>query len=167
MSATATTGFQVLERGLRFPEGPRWRAGRLYYSDMYAGEVRALDLDGRAEVVARVQAVLRRSRRTPSARMLDFGRVRINVTAREVCVDGRPVPLALREFDLLHLLARHPRRAFGREELFQRLWGEYGDRHTVTVHVARIREKIEQDAANPTLVVTVRGVGYRFEGEPV
>ena len=120
-----------------------------------------------AEVVARVQAVLRRSRRTPSARMLDFGRVRINVTAREVCVDGRPVPLALREFDLLHLLARHPRRAFGREELFQRLWGEYGDRHTVTVHVARIREKIEQDAANPALVVTVRGVGYRFEGKPV
>lgn len=117
-----------------------------------------------AEVVARVQAVLRRSRRNPAAQTLDFGRVRINVTAREVCVEERPVALTLREFDLLHLLARHPRRVFGREELFQRLWGEYGDRHTVTVHVARIREKIEEDPANPALLITVRGVGYRFEG---
>ncbi|MEZ4562198.1 MAG: response regulator transcription factor [Thermomicrobiales bacterium] len=119
-----------------------------------------------AEVVARVQAVLRRTHRQSAAgRVLDFGRLRIDLTACEVQVDGQPVALTLREFELLCLLATHPRRAFGREELFQRLWGEYGDRHTVTVHIARIRDKIEADPAQPALVVTVRGVGYRFEGE--
>lgn len=119
-----------------------------------------------AEVVARVQAVLRRAGRLNGApQRLDFGRLVIDATAREVRVVGEPVALTLREFDLLHLLASHPRRAFGREELFARLWGEYGDRHTVTVHVGRIREKIEADPSRPALVVTVRGVGYRFEGE--
>ncbi|MFT4037350.1 MAG: response regulator transcription factor [Thermomicrobiales bacterium] len=121
-----------------------------------------------AEVVARVQAVLRRAGRlSGSPQILDFGRLVIDATAREVRVDGEPVALTLREFDLLYLLASHPRRAFGREELFARLWGEYGDRHTVTVHVGRVREKIEADPSRPALVVTVRGLGYRFEGERV
>jgi DNA-binding response OmpR family regulator len=119
-----------------------------------------------AEVVARVKAVLRRSTRAvESAAVLRFGRLEIDLTAREVRVAGQPVPFTPREFDLLRLVAAHPRRAFSREELFDRLWGGYGDLHTVTVHVARIREKIEDDPAQPRLLLTVRGMGYRFEGE--
>ena len=119
-----------------------------------------------AEVVARVKAVLRRAGKSESAAaVLDFGRLVIDLTAREVRVDGEPIPFTPREFDLLRLLAAHPRRAFGRDELFERLWGGYGDRHTVTVHVARIREKIEEDPSQPQLLATVRGIGYRFEGK--
>ena len=119
-----------------------------------------------AEVVARVKAVLRRSRRVeaPPA-VIDHGRLVLDVRAREVRVDGKPVPFTAREFDLLRLLAEHPRQVFTREQLFERFWGEYGDRHTVTVHVGRIREKIEADPGRPRHVVTVWGVGYRFEGE--
>jgi DNA-binding response OmpR family regulator len=119
------------------------------------------------EVVARVKAVLRRYGRgepAPTA-LLDFGRLVIDVRAHELRVDGEPVPCTAREFELLQLLAEHPRRAFTREQLFERLWGEYGDRHTVTVHIARLREKIEVDPAHPRYIVTVWGVGYRFEGE--
>jgi DNA-binding response OmpR family regulator len=119
------------------------------------------------EVVARVKAVLRRyGRGEPApAALLDFGRLVIDVRAHELRVDGEPVPCTAREFELLQLLAEHPRRAFTREQLFERLWGEYGDRHTVTVHIARLREKIEVDPAHPRYIVTVWGVGYRFEGE--
>jgi DNA-binding response OmpR family regulator len=120
-----------------------------------------------AEVVARVKAVLRRTRRAAreEPEILDFGRLTIDVAAREARVDGQPVPLTAREFDLLLLLAEHPRQVFSREQLFDRLWGAYGDRHTVTVHIGRLRDKIEADPAKPALLVTVWGVGYRFEGE--
>jgi DNA-binding response OmpR family regulator len=119
-----------------------------------------------AEVVARIKAVLRRSGKADAAAdVLDFGRLEIDLTAREVRVAGQPAPFTPREFELLRLLAAHPRRAFSREELFERLWGGYGDRHTVTVHVARVREKIEEDPSQPRLLVTVRGMGYRFEGK--
>jgi DNA-binding response OmpR family regulator len=120
-----------------------------------------------AEVVARVKAVLRRTRRgTPpaDAGVLDFGRLVVDTRRHEVRVDGRPVPFAVREFELLRLLAEHPGQAFTREQLFERLWDGYGDPHKVTVYVKRIREKIEVDPAHPQYVVTVWGVGYRFEG---
>ena len=122
-----------------------------------------------AEVVARIKAVLRRYRRgeapkAPEA-VLDFGRLVIDVRAREVQVDGEPVTFSAREFDLLQMLAEHPRQALTREQIYERLWGEYGDRHTLTVHISRLREKIEEDLANPRYIVTVWGVGYRFEGE--
>jgi DNA-binding response OmpR family regulator len=120
-----------------------------------------------AEVVARVKAVLRRTRRgepVPAA-LLDYGRLAIDVRAHEVRVDGQPVAFTAREFELLQLLAEYPRQVFTRDQLFERLWGEYGDRHTVTVHIGRIREKIEVDPAHPRYIVTVWGVGYRFEGE--
>jgi DNA-binding response OmpR family regulator len=120
-----------------------------------------------AEVIARVKAVLRRVRRgderTPA--QLQFGRLTIDLRAREVLVDGQPIPMTAREFDLLQLFAEHPRQVFTRDQLFERLWGEFGDRHTVTVHVGRLREKIEIDPSEPELLVTVWGVGYRFEGE--
>ena len=125
------------------------------------------------EVVARVKAVLRRYRRGDQApvaadmdpAVLDYGRLVIDVRAHEVRVDGRVVPFTAREFALLRLLAEHPRQVFGRDQLFERCWGEWGDRHTVTVHIGRIREKIEADPAQPRHIVTVWGVGYRFEGE--
>lgn len=119
------------------------------------------------EVVARVKAVLRRAGRgeTPAGAVLDFGRLVIDVRAHEVRVDGEPVPFTAREFELLQLLAESPRQVFTREQLFERLWGAYGDRHTLTVHIGRLREKIEEDPANPRYIVTVWGVGYRFEGE--
>jgi len=121
-----------------------------------------------AEVVARVKAVLRRSRRDePSApNVLDYGRLKIDLQAREVQVDGQTVPFTAREFDLLQHLAEHPRQVFTRDALFERFWGEYGDRHTLTVHIGRLREKIEESPAQPKHIVTVWGVGYRFEGEP-
>ncbi|CAA9570209.1 MAG: DNA-binding response regulator [uncultured Thermomicrobiales bacterium] len=121
-----------------------------------------------AEVVARVKAVLRRSRRgepVQTAALLDFGRLTIDIGAREVCVGGQPVAFAAREFDLLQLLAEHPRQALTREFLYETLWGAYGDRHTLTVHISRLREKIEEDPTDPRYIVTVWGVGYRFEAE--
>ena len=119
------------------------------------------------EVVARIKAVLRRTRRgeQPPPAVLDFGRLTIDVRAHEVRIDSTPVPFTAREFELLQLLAEHPRQVFTREQLYERFWGDYGDRHTLTVHIGRLREKIEADPAHPTLIVTVWGVGYRFEGE--
>ena len=119
-----------------------------------------------AEVVARIKAVLRRYRvgGTPTAPMLDFGRLMIDIGAHEVRVDGAAVALTAREFDLLCLLAEHPRQVFTSEQLIERLWDGVGDKHTVTVHVGRIREKIERDPDQPEYIVTVWGVGYRFEG---
>jgi DNA-binding response OmpR family regulator len=118
------------------------------------------------EVVARIKAVLRRHRSgmDSSAAVLDFGRLVLDVRAHEVRVDGQRVAFTAREFELLRLLAEHPRQVFTREQLFQHLWGEIGDRHTVTVHIGRIREKIEADPNRPRYIVTVWGVGYRFEG---
>ncbi|GHO45914.1 response regulator transcription factor [Ktedonospora formicarum] len=118
-----------------------------------------------SEIVARVKAVLRRSQKeTQTKRIYQFSRLIIDPIAHEVLVDGQTVPFTTREFALLCLLAAHPRQVFTREQLFERFWGEIGDRQTVTVHIRRIREKIEEDPANPRYILTVRGVGYRFEG---
>ena len=121
-----------------------------------------------AEVVARVKAVLRRAGPDdqPASTIIDLGRITIDLNAREVLREGKPVPLTAREFDLLQHFAEHPRQVFSRDQLFEQFWGEYGDRHTVTVHIGRLREKLESDPANPELFVTVWGVGYRFEGKP-
>jgi DNA-binding response OmpR family regulator len=119
------------------------------------------------EIVARVRAVLRRTQRDDVAASptLDFGRLAVDPRAREVRVDGALVSLTAREFDLLLLLAEHPRQVLTRDTIFERLWGPYGDRHSLTVHIGRLREKIERDPADPEYIVTVWGVGYRFEGE--
>jgi DNA-binding response OmpR family regulator len=119
------------------------------------------------EVVARVKAVLRRSLRgePPAPAVLDFGRLVIDVRAHEVRVNGELVSFTPREFELLQLLAEHPRQVFTREQLYERFWGEFGDRHSLTVHIGRLREKIEEDPTHPRFIVTVWGVGYRFEGE--
>jgi DNA-binding response OmpR family regulator len=121
------------------------------------------------ELTARVKAVLRRAHgpvvltdELPAS--IETGDVRIDVVAREVFVSAEPLTLTAREFELLVFVASRPRRAFRREELLEHVWGyTYGDTSTVTVHVRRIREKIETDPSEPKHLVTVWGVGYRWD----
>ncbi|WP_241002960.1 response regulator transcription factor [Streptomyces sp. CB01881] len=120
------------------------------------------------ELVLRVQSVLRRSRAaaptTPSPGPLASGDIVLDPQARRAHRGGRELALTLREFDLLAFLLRYPRTVFPRQELMQRVWGwDFGDLSTVTVHVRRLREKIEDDPAVPTLITTVWGVGYRYD----
>jgi DNA-binding response OmpR family regulator len=119
------------------------------------------------ELTARVKAVLRRATGVVNAEaseVLRAGNLEVDPVAHEARVDGELVALTAREFDLLLHLMRHPRRAFRREELLTDVWGfSYGDTSTVTVHVRRLREKVEADASTPRHVCTVWGVGYRFE----
>jgi len=120
------------------------------------------------ELTARVKAVLRRAsgpltaQREPA--VLRAGDLVVDVVVHEAHLAGEPVALTSKEFDLLAHLMRNPRKAFRREELLEEVWGfSYGDTSTVTVHVRRLREKIEADPSNPRYVCTVWGVGYRFE----
>jgi DNA-binding response OmpR family regulator len=119
------------------------------------------------ELVLRVGAVLRRARGplpAAAAAVLTDGELTVDTGAHEVSVAGRRLSLTAREYDLLVFLLRHPRKAFTREQLLNQVWDwTFGDVSTVTVHVRRLREKIEADAANPTRLVTVWGVGYRYE----
>jgi two-component system response regulator ResD len=120
------------------------------------------------ELTARVRAVLRRVDHAPAAAPaapLDYGELVVDVGAREARVLDVPVSLTAREFDLLVYLASRPRTACSREELLEHVWGyTYGDTATVTVHIRRLREKLEIDPSSPCWITTVWGVGYRFEG---
>lgn len=121
-----------------------------------------------AELVARVDAVLRRTRSDwAAAEALRFGELEIDPSARSVVVGGTEVELTQREFDLLHFLALNPGQAFSRDQLMDRVWqfAFYSDTTTVTVHVRRLRAKIEPDPAAPRWIQTVWGVGYRFRPE--
>jgi two-component system, OmpR family, response regulator RegX3 len=119
------------------------------------------------ELVARIRAVLRR--RTEAAELLpsvvEAGPVRIDVERHNVTVGGAPVSLPLKEFDLLELLLRNAGRVLTRGQLIDRVWGaDYvGDTKTLDVHVKRLRAKVETDPSNPVHLVTVRGLGYKFE----
>jgi len=120
------------------------------------------------ELVSRVRAVLRRARRDPedeAAKPLVFAELSIDPGTRLVTVSGREIALTAVEFDMLWLLARHPRQVFSRQQLLERVWGrsDYIDPGTVTVHIRRLREKIEADPSNPAYIVTLWGVGYKFE----
>ena len=122
------------------------------------------------ELAARVRTVLRRARLPApdpgSTGQLSFDGLRIDLDAREVSVGDRTVDLRPKEFDLLVALARHPRRVFSRRQLLERVWDsapEYQDPATVTVHVGRLRQKLEADPESPQWITTARGVGYRFE----
>jgi DNA-binding response OmpR family regulator len=120
------------------------------------------------ELVSRVRAVLRRTRRgleVVGERPLDFGDVTIDPQTHLVTVASKEVTLTAVEFDMLWLMAQNPRRVFSRQQLLERVWGhsEYIDPGTVTVHVRRLREKIERDPSNPVHIVTLWGVGYKFE----
>jgi DNA-binding response OmpR family regulator len=121
------------------------------------------------ELVSRVRAVLRRLGReqaeAESERELSFDGLSIDPRSRVVRVMGEEVELTAKEFDMLHLLARHPRQVCSREQLLDRVWGgaQYIDPGTVTVHIRRLREKLEIDPSSPTRLLTVWGVGYKFE----
>ena len=119
------------------------------------------------ELLARVNAVLRRSRgeeQEPAEPVLEVGRVRMDVERHEVTVDGEAVAMPPREFELLELFMRNPGRALARGEIIDRVWGaDYvGDTKTLDVHVKRIRAKIEVEPGEPKLLITVRGVGYKL-----
>ena len=124
------------------------------------------------ELTARVRSVLRRAEGavgTPGGgsehrQVITAGDLRVDMAAREVHSGDQPLTLTQREFDLLAFLVTHPHRVFRREELLERVWGyTFGDTSTVTVHVRRVREKIEADPSRPHHIRTVWGVGYRFE----
>ena len=119
------------------------------------------------ELVARIRAVLRRGSEgdelVPGT--IEAGPVRMDVERHVVTVDGRPAPMPLKEFDLLELLLRNAGRVLTRMQLIDRVWGSdyVGDTKTLDVHVKRLRAKVEPDHANPRYLVTVRGLGYKFE----
>jgi DNA-binding response OmpR family regulator len=119
------------------------------------------------ELVSRVRAVMRRLQREHSdiEKPLAYDNLTIDPQTRLVILDGQEISLTSREVDLLWLLARHPRQVFSRKQLLDRVWGvsEFIDPGTVTVHLRRLREKIEKDASQPTRLITVWGVGYKFE----
>lgn len=118
------------------------------------------------ELATRVKAVLRRSAGVPApAERLAFADLVLDSTSREVTKSGRVLTLTAREFDLLWFLAAHPRHVFSRDQLMDRVWGYAAalDTGTVTVHVRRLREKIETDPAHPAHLQTVWGVGYRLD----
>ncbi len=123
------------------------------------------------ELVLRVQSVLRRSAGLATSgqfasRRLVSGDLQVDVAARSVTRGQVDLSLTAREFDLLVHLMAHPQQAFTRERLMHEVWGwDYGDTSTVTVHVRRLREKVEADPASPVRLVTVWGVGYRWTGD--
>ena len=119
------------------------------------------------ELVARVRAVLRRTGEAaePSTAVIEAGPVRMDVDRHTVTVDGEAAKLPLKEFELLELLLRNAGRVLTRGQLIDRVWGaDYvGDTKTLDVHVKRLRAKVEPDPANPRHIVTVRGLGYKYE----
>ena len=120
------------------------------------------------ELVARVRAMLRRPRAEehgPEQEVRTFGALQIDTVAREVRVAGQAVELTRTEFDLLEALSAHPRMAFSRHQLLERVWhGEwYGDDHVIDVHIGNLRRKLGDDPAQPRYIRTVRGIGFRME----
>ena len=119
------------------------------------------------ELVARIRAVLRRGQDVVLLpEVVEVGGVRVDVERHQVTVDGQDVRFALREFELLELLLRNAGRVMTRGQLIDRIWGSdyVGDTKTLDVHVKRLRTKIEKDPSNPTRLITVRGLGYKYEG---
>jgi DNA-binding response OmpR family regulator len=120
------------------------------------------------ELTLRVGSVLRRSLVPPGpqpvAGLVTDGDLALNPVARDAHSNGALLPLTTREFDLLHFFLRHPRQVFSREELLKLVWGwDFGDHSTVTVHVKRLRHKIEEEPSEPRRLVTVYGLGYRWD----
>jgi DNA-binding response OmpR family regulator len=123
------------------------------------------------ELVSRVRAVLRRAGGVAGIKQqedpIQAGPLTINPLGRTVQLNEEEISLTAKEFDMLTLLAAHPRQVFTRDQLLEQVWGEseYIDPSTVTVHIRRLREKIESDPSNPKHLITVWGVGYKFEGD--
>lgn len=121
------------------------------------------------ELIARIKAHLRRygnSTKNHQKHILEFGDLQIDCMSYSVHVGGQAINLTAKEFELLSFLANHPNQVFTKEQLFDQVWGfeEFGDLNTITVHVRKIREKIEKDPSKPEFIKTVWSVGYKFEG---
>ena len=121
------------------------------------------------ELLARMRAVLRRvvqAEAESDARVLEGGRVTLDIDRHTVAVDGNEISMPLKEFELLEVLMRNSGRVLTRGQLIDRVWGSdyFGDTKTLDVHIKRIRSRIEQNPGDPVMLVTVRGLGYRFEG---
>ena len=122
------------------------------------------------ELLARVRAILRRPRSAggPASpdEVLRSGNLEIDLAAHVVRLEGRAIPMRPREFALLALLVKNPRRVYTRNQILEALWGHdyIGDERTVDVHIRWLREKLEEKPSDPTRIVTLRGIGYRFEG---
>ncbi len=118
------------------------------------------------EVVARIKACLRRAKKASKRKeILDFGKLKIDLNKREVYLEGKPVKLTKKEFDLLKVLASHPDEVLSRDFLRNQLWPEkeiYPWSRALDVHIQRLRQKIEPDPENPSFIITHPGVGYRF-----
>jgi DNA-binding response OmpR family regulator len=117
------------------------------------------------EVIERVKAVLRRARPARSADhpIRRFGRLEVDLAAHEAIIDGRHVQFTAKEFAILELFVEHTRQVFSRDHIFELIWGDFGDRSAVGVYIRKLREKIEADPHHPELIVTIWGVGYRFD----
>jgi two-component system response regulator RegX3 len=120
------------------------------------------------ELLARMRAVLRRYAQLDAdldERVLSAGRVTLDIDRHTVAVDGREIPMPLKEFELLEVLMRNAGRVLTRGQLIDRVWGTdyFGDTKTLDVHIKRIRSRIERQPGDPEMLVTVRGLGYRFE----
>jgi DNA-binding response OmpR family regulator len=120
-------------------------------------------------LIAKIQSHLRRANElsgSPAMETLTYGGLELDVKARTVKVKNEFVPFSVKEFEILHYLMLNKNQALSREKIFDEIWGynEYGDINTVTVHVRKIREKIEPDPSNPTYIETVWGIGYKFKG---
>ncbi|MGW1744028.1 response regulator transcription factor [Streptomyces sp. NPDC002092] len=117
------------------------------------------------ELVLRVESVLRRTRPSQPSGPLRAAGLSVDPASRRALKNGAELALTIREFDLLAFFLRHPGRAYSREDLMHEVWGwDFGDLSTVTVHVRRLRGKVEDDPGRPRLIQTVWGVGYRFDG---
>jgi two-component system response regulator RegX3 len=121
------------------------------------------------ELIARIKAVLRRGQGEDGSNqdqdLLEVGPIRLNIGKHQVFVSGNPVALPLKEFELLEFLMRNSGRVLTRSQLIDRVWGGdyYGDTKTLDVHIKRLRAKVEADPANPVLIQTIRGLGYKLE----
>jgi two-component system response regulator RegX3 len=121
------------------------------------------------ELIARIKAVLRRGQGEDGSNqdqdLLEVGPIRLNIGKHQVFVSGNPVALPLKEFELLEFLMRNSGRVLTRSQLIDRVWGGdyYGDTKTLDVHIKRLRAKVEADPANPILIQTIRGLGYKLE----
>ena len=121
------------------------------------------------ELIARIKAVLRRGQSEDGSNqdqdLLEVGPIRLNIGKHQVFVSGNPVALPLKEFELLEFLMRNSGRVLTRSQLIDRVWGGdyYGDTKTLDVHIKRLRAKVEPDPANPVLIQTIRGLGYKLE----
>ncbi|MGI5242018.1 CATRA system-associated protein [Dactylosporangium sp. CA-139066] len=124
---------------------------------------------GLRELVARIRAVLRRRGGPvagPAQRLLDGGRIQLDTAAHTATLEGRPIELSLKEFQLLETLLRRPGHTVARDQLVRALWGEAGGSNALSVHIKRLRARIEPDPAVPRHIVTVRGVGYKYLAWP-